>query len=585
MQTERRDLLKVLACLAAPGWAAPNPLLRFPYLQRVQADRASVLWTSTNPSGGSVTVVNNEDGTSLTTKAVMRTFPTSETNEAETFYQYRADITGLQPGTLYSYRVAIGGVDIPSPGGGLFRFRTAAAGRFSFLALGDSGENSEPQRQIMAAMNAETGVAMAIHTGDLAYPLGSFAIYESAYFGMNASRMSSLPIYPTPGNHDYLGDAGIAYLASHAAPDCDAPEEDTGRYYSYDWGDAHFTSLDSNLLFSDANERMLNWLRRDLARTRKFWKIVYFHHPPYPTGHHIADPVAGLVREQVLPILEAAGVQLSISGHEHGYERSHTVRGGLVVQEGPSTTYIITGGGGAGLHALGALPQTAVTLSLFHYMRFDVDGYSITGRALDGSGNTLDRFVVSPKPELKANGIVNGGDFTPAVAPGSLAVLFGNNLAIREFAASAPFPSELGDLTLTVNGEPAQLLYVSPSQVNFLVPESAPAVAPVELQAPHGSVKTQLVISECAPAILSVRPGTDGRLAAYVTGFSRWIHEISVWVGGTVIDEPGKVQTSLVGPGVYRVDIGPLALPAGEYSLRVAARNSLSAPASFRISG
>jgi uncharacterized protein (TIGR03437 family) len=582
MHPERRGLLKALALLATPSWAASNSYLRLPYLQCVQTDRASVLWTTAQPGSGSV-AVSDGSGVAKTVKASMRSFLIAETNAAEPFYQYRADITGLQPGTTYSYSVSMDGQFAATLKAAQYRFRTAAPGKFSFLAFGDTGENSAPQRQVMGAMIDEPNIAMAIHTGDLAYPHGSFSQYESSYFSVNAAKMSNLPLFPTPGNHDYLGDGGAAYLASHAPPECDVPGDDNGRYYSYNWGDAHFVSLDSNLLPYDAGNRMLEWLQRDLAQTRKFWKIVYFHHPPYPTGHHRNDPFSAIARHRVVPILESAGVQIVIGGHEHGFERTHPLCAGQPVTTGPSTTYVITGGGGASLQALGFLPQTATALALHHYVRVDIDGTRLTTRAMDPDGNELDKFQLAPAPVIPSGGVVNGGDFSTYMAGGSLATVFGQNFAVREFVAGEPLPVELEDVTLRVDGILVPLFYASPSQVNFQIPDAAFGNVELELSTPNGSARTKISVAECAPALVSVAVPDSRTIAAHVTGLGAFVSEVSVWIGPDVVPQD-LVFATPVGRGVYRLDVGPLALAPGRYELRIAARNILSGASQFSFS-
>jgi hypothetical protein len=72
----------------------------------VQANQVSVLWTTAEAGSGSVTVIAR-DGSSFTAQAAMQAFPPSATQMASTFYQFQADITGLQPGTEYSYSVAV----------------------------------------------------------------------------------------------------------------------------------------------------------------------------------------------------------------------------------------------------------------------------------------------------------------------------------------------------------------------------------------------------------------------------------------------------------------------------------------------
>ena len=71
-----------------------------------------------------------------------------------------------------------------------------------------------------------------------------------------------------------------------------------------------------------------------------------------------------------------------------------------------------------------------------------------------------------------------------AVAPGSLASLFGTNLAVgTDQAKEQPLPTMLGGVSLSVtdsagSARQASLLYVSPTQINFVVPDgTAPGSA------------------------------------------------------------------------------------------------------------
>ena len=75
----------------------------------------------------------------------------------------------------------------------------------------------------------------------------------------------------------------------------------------------------------------------DVAATEQEWLIATWHHPPYTKGSHNSDTESQLreMRENALPILEAAGVDLVLAGHSHIYERSFLLDGAY---ETPSTT-------------------------------------------------------------------------------------------------------------------------------------------------------------------------------------------------------------------------------------------------------
>ncbi len=75
-------------------------------------------------------------------------------------------------------------------------------------------------------------------------------------------------------------------------------------------------------------------------------------------------------------------------------------------------------------------------------------------------------------PQIPANGIVNSASYLPLVAPGSFASIFGSGLTAgtTDRAEALPLPYGLSGVQVLVNKFPAQLLYVSDSQINFLVP-------------------------------------------------------------------------------------------------------------------
>src|SRR5450631_30678 len=72
--------------------------------------------------------------------------------------------------------------------------------------------------------------------------------------------------------------------------------------------------------------------------------------------------------------------------------------------------------------------------------------------------------------------VVNGASFDPSqpIAPGSFATMFGQNLCSQTMAgdwiAPGQLPTTLGGCSMTVNGAPAMMQYVSQGQVNFIMP-------------------------------------------------------------------------------------------------------------------
>jgi hypothetical protein len=67
--------------------------------------------------------------------------------------------------------------------------------------------------------------------------------------------------------------------------------------------------------------------------TKRDWIVVYFHHPTYTKGTHDSDneeDSGGRMRDMrmnFMPVLEAGGVDLVLTGHSHVYERSWLLDG------------------------------------------------------------------------------------------------------------------------------------------------------------------------------------------------------------------------------------------------------------------
>jgi uncharacterized protein (TIGR03437 family) len=116
--------------------------------------------------------------------------------------------------------------------------------------------------------------------------------------------------------------------------------------------------------------------------------------------------------------------------------------------------------------------------------------------------------------------VVSAASYLPggAVAPDSLAALFGVNLAGPAPASATldqngQLPTELAGTSVEVNGEAAALLYVSSSQINFVVPaDAAVGTADVLVQdtATGASHSATMLVQNTAPALFSVNASGTG---------------------------------------------------------------------------
>jgi 3',5'-cyclic AMP phosphodiesterase CpdA len=280
--------------------------------------------------------------------------------------------TNLLPSTIYCYQVDNDSQALTERTG----FKTAPAADSTapvrFLAFGDSGGGGADQYQLQEQM-LTVPYDLIIHTGDIAYEEGTLAQYQANVFDVYAEMFRSIPFYPAAGNHDYKT------LSAEPFRDVfNLPGDSGEKWYSYDWGQAHFVALDTEADY----KTQAAWLDRDLEANQLPWKIVYLHRPPFSSGSHGSDTA---LRSALAPILKKHAVQLVLAGHDHDYER-------MVPQDG--TTYVVTGGGGRGTYNVDTSGFTAFSEAVIHFVYGEINGDELTLHAIDAAGKEFDSVVI-----------------------------------------------------------------------------------------------------------------------------------------------------------------------------------------------
>jgi len=124
-------------------------------------------------------------------------------------------------------------------------------------------------------------------------------------------------------------------------------------------------------------------------------------------------------------------------------------------------------------------------------------------------------YAISPTtPIIAASGVVHAATFLNGpVSPGQLVTIFGANLA-NGTAAAAPagslFPTTLGATTVTMDGLPCPLLFVSPTQINLQ--------APFEVPGPTAQVVVRLGEISSQPAVVNVEAAAPAMFSIDGTG-------------------------------------------------------------------
>jgi uncharacterized protein (TIGR03437 family) len=136
-----------------------------------------------------------------------------------------------------------------------------------------------------------------------------------------------------------------------------------------------------------------------------------------------------------------------------------------------------------------------------------------------GYGAILAALIVHPILNAQSPSItvVSAASYQTTVAPDSLASMFGANLAATTASATldanGQLPTQLGGISVQVDGQAAPLIYVSPLQINFLVPGSAtPGAVSVVVQTTNtGATRTgTMQLQNTGPGVFTANASGTG---------------------------------------------------------------------------
>jgi beta-glucosidase len=180
-------------------------------------------------------------------------------------------------------------------------------------------------------------------------------------------------------------------------------------------------------------------------------------------------------------------------------------------------------------------------------------------------------------PVITPGRVVNAASYLGAIAPGSLATLYGNNLAgtTQPVSAAPNFPASLGGVTVSVDGVNAPLTFISPTQINFQVPwETAPGMA-VNVKVTRDGVDSNvepITIAATTSPSMFLSEFTNG--IAWVTGVGCVTTECAVtpgtvyqlWASGL---GPKNSPEQDGAPTVYPGSLTPLEVPGSPASCQL----------------
>jgi len=467
-------------------------LVRGPYLQSPGPNSIIVCWRTDIPTNSRVyydesfgSMTQYADGDSIST-------------------EHRVKISGLSPRTKYYYTV---GSSTHVLRGDSMMYFTTAPDPFNptpvrIWAIGDFGHGNTAQRLVRDAYlelaAQERPADLQVWLGDNAYQDGTDDEFQNKVFdSINGYHHIFLntPFAPSPGNHDWNSICGWQdpcntdpYLQTGPYLDIIEPptEGELGGvpshlklFYSFDYGDIHFISLNSELgsaltqaynwvgmsfpPYDNTNPTydtaysspMLDWLKNDIASTTKKWKIAFWHQCPYSGQDNFTEAetfqlFTYATRRHFNPILERFGVDLVLTGHDHNYQRSYLIHGlydfkaafkpemlidsssgkdalgeaYVKYTDGPlagkGTVYVVEGNS-SGSNSYSPIDHPVIYWgqacdTCYGSLIVDIDGDRLDARYLTAYGEILDQFTIL-KRSTTSNTEVNSAIMNIGISP------------------------------------------------------------------------------------------------------------------------------------------------------------------------
>jgi Calcineurin-like phosphoesterase len=253
-----------------------------------------------------------------------------------------------------------------------------------FAVVADTGTGGIKQYEVgraLARYHQQNPFDRVLLAGDNIYTNGEFTKIKSVFTLPYQELLArGVKFYACLGNHDVRpADKGASQVAY---PDFNMQGK---RYYTHGNDDVRFFTLETNSIVNvNDPDRVaqLEWLDRELGASKAKWKIVSGHHNIYSAGVYGINEV---MERDVTPILKKHQVKLWINGHDHNYQRSQPIEG---------TTYLVCGGGGAGLYPVKPRSWTAFAQSVHSFGIVEVYADQIVMTGIDSYSRVLDRGVV-----------------------------------------------------------------------------------------------------------------------------------------------------------------------------------------------
>ena len=350
----RKSLFLLLLAAASSALAGPK-VVGGPIIVNVTQRAATVAW-----------IVESDQATLHP--------PTGEAKVSPSLHVEKATFTGLQPNTKYTFEVG------PDHAPGSFKTPPASGEPFRFVVYGDTRTRHDVHRKVMEQVVRHGIPDFVTFTGDSVADGADSSLWP-IFFDIEHELLRQTAFFPALGNHEHHNPNWNEYLLQ-AKP-----------YYSFNWGNAHFSVLDSDLGNVSTSKTVRDaywaeqsrWLEEDLAANQKAdFRFVVSHHPPFTAVKNRQENNPHMIA--LVPMLEKFRVSAGLFGHDHNYQRY--LKNGI--------QYITTGGGGAPLYDVDAPPPgiTQKVMRIENFVSISVNGKVAKAETIAIDGTVIDQFEI-----------------------------------------------------------------------------------------------------------------------------------------------------------------------------------------------
>jgi hypothetical protein len=304
-------------------------------------------------------------------------------------HRHTAVIRGLAPGTTYVYSVGDGSQENWTE---LAEFTTAPdrAQPFSFIYMGDAQNGLDRWGTLVRnAFRSRPDAAFYLMAGDLVNRGAERNDWDSLFH--NATGVfDRRTLVPAIGNHECQGGRPKLYLDQLTLPRNGPPGLEPERVYSFEYANALFVVLDSNL----DPAQQAPWLERTLANTKATWKFAVYHHPAYASGGNRDNPE---LRQAWTPIFDKYHLDLALQGHDHAYLRTYPLKAHQRVSSPKEGTVYVISVSGTKMYQQPKRDYTEVgmtNVATYQVLDIQISGNRLVYRAYDIDGKQRDELVI-----------------------------------------------------------------------------------------------------------------------------------------------------------------------------------------------